>query len=974
MQKSEVFLRDILPLIDKLTKQPSVNDFVKLNEVLENTNEIFAGRLLLIIISQLDTEAVRNKDEMQYNLIRSLEILLGKISVNKPEIFSTLIIFLHRKIFDCKNGVLLSTSEETKLAVLDCMKILFQRTTLDVIEEFYDMKNKNIVANILFAFVQIIQQESTGKLKIKAIECILNFLKIDDGSDENDIVLRSKIADVIFPMLPKLLSCLVNTPLTVGLKGHLLIAISIKTFGRLLCLTLETSELEDLPEEMIDLDDFRKKILSGSSTDSIPEDMNGGIISRKNQKLIQSFNQKLKPYLDKLITFTQHDHPTVRNEVLSVSKKLLKKCGSNLEYCQQTLLEIIFSMTLDEDERIKKHCEDDLLFLKGYSRYSSFIRSSERIIDALLMKLPQCVLREDEHAQALGFTILQAAIDFIPSTALLTLLTNELLLEKLTTLLIIAAEVDLKNKELLSENSSPEGTPWRQPRWLIDKKSQKAFQELCKSLNRPQVTLIVASKLLQTLELRSSASNQALIILNFMLISEEDPTNPWMMELLQELLKDIHWNLALQLQTQPVNSPIEDDALTLEDVKFNIIHSCLVLEAVGNCARKMKSIFQPFLFKVFHRILAKAACSNVCVKGAAEIALDDLKTSFDAESIVEFLNSNVDYVIFYVSKFLKKNYSYDDGLGMLQLILEYSSKNEQTQFFLETILSGLVQDIEKVRDEQKLKDYFKIYQMFLTKIFSWTEEEVTEIIEVNREQLVQQWLEILNQQVEDLDFNEEEPEPEREPEDEPKKNLPNHVNLTVEILRMVLKYISTKDQDLCLVSLEVLKAGISVLAQFEDKLLPVVHQIWFPLSEKFKCGNPVILRQCFELLIIMGKTSKDFIRQRTLKDVIPKINAYLKEVSKNSKKEQSSMYRFSQECKSIHMIISHYGHLIADIQLEERDFDNALNSVLIYLEKGQPDELQKITLEFCEFLLKYDAPTVYLKLRKYPKFLSRLKL
>lgn len=57
--------------------------------------------------------------------------------------------------------------------------------------------------------------------------------------------------------------------------------------------------------------------------------------------------------------------------------------------------------------------------------------------------------------------------------------------------------------------------------------------------------------------------------------------------------------------------------------------------------------------------------------------------------------------------------------------------------------------------------------------------------------------------------------------------------------------------------------------EYPDNLLPVVHKIWGPLAERFEPNkDPLTVRYAFSLLCTLAHTSKDFIRQRSLKYVI----------------------------------------------------------------------------------------------------------
>lgn len=117
------------------------------------------------------------------------------------------------------------------------------------------------------------------------------------------------------------------------------------------------------------------------------------------------------------------------------------------------------------------------------------------------------------------------------------------------------------------------------------------------------------------------------------------------------------------------------------------------------------------------------------------------------------------------------------------------------------------------------------------------------------------------------DSTEEVEDSEVEPESEYKKpEPPEHIKLTVEILKRSLNFLPNKDEQRKILVLDILKFGVTVINNWEDELLPIVHLIWSPFIDRFKeYDNPLIINRSFDLLSVLAITSKDFIRQRTSK-------------------------------------------------------------------------------------------------------------
>ena len=57
-----------------------------------------------------------------------------------------------------------------------------------------------------------------------------------------------------------------------------------------------------------------------------------------------------------------------------------------------------------------------------------------------------------------------------------------------------------------------------------------------------------------------------------------------------------------------------------------------------------------------------------------------------------------------------------------------------------------------------------------------------------------------------------------------------------------------------------------------------MHQTWQPLKLLFNSNNLFVVEKAFNVLKIMAKCAKDFIRRRTLDDVFPDLLTYIKKL------------------------------------------------------------------------------------------------
>lgn len=102
-------------------------------------------------------------------------------------------------------------------------------------------------------------------------------------------------------------------------------------------------------------------------------------------------------------------------------------------------------------------------------------------------------------------------------------------------------------------------------------------------------------------------------------------------------------------------------------------------------------------------------------------------------------------------------------------------------------------------------------------------------------------------------------------EDPKKPEPPEYAKVAKMLVQKCLNFISSKDENRQILALEILNEGVLILSDWEDDVLPLVHQIWSPLIQRFKGTNYTIMRYSFSLFRSLAIVSKDFIRMRTIK-------------------------------------------------------------------------------------------------------------
>lgn len=83
-------------------------------------------------------------------------------------------------------------------------------------------------------------------------------------------------------------------------------------------------------------------------------------------------------------------------------------------------------------------------------------------------------------------------------------------------------------------------------------------------------------------------------------------------------------------------------------------------------------------------------------------------------------------------------------------------------------------------------------------------------------------------------------------------------------MKCCLNFLSSNDTQTSLMAMQTLQGGLIMLTEWEDELLPIVHQLWHPLIDRFKDKNAIVINRAWQLLYVLASISNYFIRSRTL--------------------------------------------------------------------------------------------------------------
>lgn len=630
---------------------------------------------------------------------------------------------------------------------------------------------------------------------------------------------------------------------------------------------------------------------------------------QRSEEWLQAASKKCLPLIEKLHKLIGSKHSNVRKELSTFCCGLLHHCQQNMASCIPSLLEICLGLN-DEQQ--------------AFILDENALEIVENLFVEHLLKLPRIFYTGDEDdqlantAKFLGFVTALCKSNRIRIT-----LANECTLRSLVSALLCAIELELSPKlheedqtvykigEDVTETIAnlQNNTPWKTYRNIRNEKMITVIEKICHYLgNSTTASTFLIDFLLKSLHGNSSSCNEVLVLLQ-LILKGSDRCQTHCELVIEELLEEARWNLsttvfepdrrndtadtkwfedrteglyesAISMRiTDSGHQTIErrDDTITLNDVKFNILHTCLVIETLGICSLRMNERFQPFLLRSLRCLLEKSASKHYMIQMSAVSALNNLKTAFKLNSIADLITKNSDYITFSINSSMKCTDRCPAALNILKVVLHYCSLESMPH--LENIIVTVLREGAKTNQSQNNLSFIELFRVILLAVRRTLDENLTQSqLDTDssaEKKSVRNWIEMLNVidendvamadvAVEENANHEDDGDNVIEDVDLEKiKPKPALVEQTDKIMKRCVRNLSSTNREEKISTIETLCIGLDIVSRYEDILLPMVHLIWEPFQQQcMRDKSPIILRQCICLLTKLAGYARDFIYKR----------------------------------------------------------------------------------------------------------------
>ncbi|CAI4223824.1 unnamed protein product [Auanema sp. JU1783] len=199
---------------------------------------------------------------------------------------------------------------------------------------------------------------------------------------------------------------------------------------------------------------------------------------------------------------------------------------------------------------------------------------------------------------------------------------------------------------------------------------------------------------------------------------------------------------------------------------------------------------------------------------------------------------------------------------------------------------------------------------------------------------------------------EEPPEPKSIPEDDINDYHPVEVErlplppaaCSVEsVLKMTKHLLSSPHIPVQIVVTEILREGLHFLRNFENTLLPMVHQNWVTLIRRFDKEEFDVWRVSILVIHEMAIVSNTFVSQRIIRELWPQLNKWLVKEAKTK-----SFFVYSSRFKLLETILKTLPDIFIRIDIGKEDWESARPTIENFTEAHVHPHIRSLAVQFLD--------------------------
>lgn len=286
----------------------------------------------------------------------------------------------------------------------------------------------------------------------------------------------------------------------------------------------------------------------------------------RSPQWIAATARHMRPIFVETCLLRAHASIEVRRTYAEVCCLLLRNCVHNLKNNFIHLLESVLALSEDEEPNIAKLCQATLSELQQRPSCSDiFDENAELLLDAHLNKWPRILHRCEDNEQFSELMFFKGFLRNLSADKLQLLLLVPKNLE-LFVMCLLSALDQRTSRDLLNEEYSlrriVEGSPkelaaqfsqlpWRQFKYLSSERSVNVLYDICALLGAElSLNRLIFDCCQDLIDKRSTSMNESILLQTLMVTPQQGTARASRLVLtdllLDEILCDDHWHLALQ--------------------------------------------------------------------------------------------------------------------------------------------------------------------------------------------------------------------------------------------------------------------------------------------------------------------------------------------------------------------------------------------------------------------------------------------
>ncbi|KAK1135126.1 hypothetical protein K0M31_007897 [Melipona bicolor] len=770
------------------------------------------------------------------------------------------------------------------------------------------------------------------------------------------------------------------------------------------------------PIDSTDSVDSVNSVDSVDSADSavVPNMKNGNELEKdlksttRNKEWFNACAIKLSILVEQLHVLIRHSHYKVREELVKSIHLLLTSCPRNMKPNVILLIEYLMCLTEDEFPAVRDKADEVLNTIFTNFTQIDNIRSVMELLEEnfynLLTKLPRIIRRSDDNDQLACLNQIASYLKLLGEQRLPHIMMSAPHVHRLVLALIYVSEIEYSNVSLLQAvNVKDLDDPayshgphlWRQFKFIQNNACEARVIAICKHLGEFGDLRILVDTILDLMLNAPQHIKELILLLNWIMhVPVKDSS---VLSIYKEIVK-------FYINPEFWYPPIEiSKDTTVRVAQSNVVRCCLLLEGLGLIAQNLERDYDRFLLTTLYIVLERAGSGHSLISFVGTQTLEQIAKSQGHDTVGDLLRANVDYVSYHVGIKLRKIEYNPAVLDVIEVVMKYSTI-DVLPCLKEIVEDVLLQLKNSFQKGNSYVSFLKIFHTFIKCIKKCPNSEHVPIgqeqsknessrakSESSKKKIIEFLLdyyeaktvdEDINNTKESCDIKEEKEEEEEEEEEnieikrileeteyhetsieeEKQEKMPFYIEIIEDILKHCTHFLPAKEIEISLTAMTILQEGLEILTNWENQLLPIVHILWHPLVDRFHDENILIINRAWQLLNVIARVSKDFIRQRTLIHVLPGLSKFLYNSAKESyNKSSENIYKFTQTYKLQKELLSTLGQMTKDLHLHERETFTVLSIAEPYLDEHQNSVLQECCVQLYKDIADYNSDIVWVK-------------